>query len=45
MAVVSCPAPGCQYQTVDEDPTVVAALLNIHAVAHTTATTTATVLT
>ena len=37
MVVISCPAPGFEYVNVDES--VVAALLNLHALAHTPATT------
>ena len=34
MVVVKCPLPGCEYQTTDEEPAVVAALLQIHGSAH-----------
>ena len=34
MVIVSCPAPGCEYITPDEDPAVISALLNIHALSH-----------
>ena len=30
MVVVACPLEGCQYQTADEDPSVVSALLRLH---------------
>ena len=34
MVIVNCPTPGCPYRTSDEEPTVVAVLLNIHALTH-----------
>ena len=37
MVVVKCPRSGCMYQTSDEEPLVVAALLNLHASEHTEA--------
>ena len=41
MVVISCPLPVCSYVTPDEDPAVVSALLNIHALSHVTPTPTA----
>lgn len=38
MVVINCPLHGCPYVTPDEDPTVVSALLNIHALSHATPT-------
>ena len=38
MVVIACPIPSCTYQTTDEEPTVVSALLNIHALSHAQAT-------
>lgn len=37
MVIVQCPLPTCTFRTSDEDATIVAALLNIHALSHTQA--------
>ena len=36
MVVVPCPVAGCLFQTLDQEPAVVAALLQLHATAHST---------
>lgn len=38
MVIVKCPDINCSYKTADEEPPVVAALLNIHALSHSQAT-------
>ena len=34
MVVVNCPVTGCSYKTYDQEPTIVSALLQLHASEH-----------